>query len=94
MCLLFQFDWRRYLNMLFNDTSVVLNPKIDMAIITDLEYVKKLSVLLNKTDDVTIGTLFFFFLLLLRPNQLKCPYRKILVVEDFFEHGRQHEKRV
>ncbi|XP_019873240.1 neprilysin-4 [Aethina tumida] len=81
------FDWRRYLNMLFNDTSVVLNPKIDMAIITDLEYVKKLSVLLNKTDDVTIEKYLWWRIFLSTAGNTKNEFRKLEfnLLQDFFD---------
>lgn len=43
------------MNIVFNDTTVTLDPKKDTAILLDLPYLQRLSVLLRQTNKLILG---------------------------------------
>lgn len=45
------------MNIVFNDTTVTLNPKKDTAILLDLPYLQRISTLLRQTNKLTLGKL-------------------------------------
>ncbi|CAB3241292.1 unnamed protein product [Arctia plantaginis] len=47
-------DWKRYLELVFSNTSVELHPNTDRVIVMDLPYLQKLSILLSDTKPVII----------------------------------------
>ncbi|XP_063929574.1 neprilysin-4-like [Zophobas morio] len=47
-------NWTRYLNIIFNDTTVILDRRNDTAILLDLPYLQKLSKLLKTSDRVIV----------------------------------------
>ncbi|KAG6447822.1 hypothetical protein O3G_MSEX005180 [Manduca sexta] len=47
-------DWEQYLNLVFANTSVTLDPQHDRVIVKDMPYLKRLSVLLNETKPIRI----------------------------------------
>lgn len=51
----FQVNWTRYMNIVFNDTTVTLLPKNDTAILLDLPYLQRMSALLRNTNKLMLG---------------------------------------
>ncbi|RZB40619.1 endothelin-converting enzyme 1-like, partial [Asbolus verrucosus] len=47
-------NWTRYMNTVFNDTTVVLHPQKDTAILLDLPYLQKLSKLIKKSNKLVL----------------------------------------
>lgn len=45
------------MNIVFNDTTVTLDPKKDTAILLDLPYLQRLSALLRQTNKLILGEL-------------------------------------
>lgn len=45
------------MNIVFNDTTVTLDPKKDTAILLDLQYLQRLSALLRQTNKLILGGL-------------------------------------
>lgn len=53
---LFQWNWTRYVEAVFENTNVTINPAVDRVIVVDLQYLQKLPLLLSITPPATIGT--------------------------------------
>lgn len=51
----FQHDWQKYIDLVFANTSVVLDQNEDRVIVMDLPYLQKLAVVLAETDPLVIG---------------------------------------
>ncbi|XP_026491729.2 neprilysin-4-like [Vanessa tameamea] len=49
-----QHDWQKYIDLVFSNTSIVLDQNQDRVTVMDLPYLHKLSALLADTDPVTI----------------------------------------
>lgn len=49
-----QHDWQKYIDLVLAETNVTLDQDLDRVIVMDLPYLQKLSILLEKTEPVTI----------------------------------------
>ncbi|KAF2882511.1 hypothetical protein ILUMI_23672 [Ignelater luminosus] len=47
-------NWTRYMNIVFNDTNVVLNQRNDTAILLDLPYLQRIAWLLKNTNHIML----------------------------------------
>lgn len=54
--MLFQWNWTRYVEAVYENTNVTINPAVDRVIVVDLQYFQKLPLLLSITPPATIGT--------------------------------------
>ena len=49
-----QWNWTKYLESVFENTNVTINPTVDRVILIDLQYLQKLPLLLSITQPATI----------------------------------------
>lgn len=52
---LFQWNWTKYLEAVFDNTNVTIDTKMDRVIVMDLKYLQELPKLLTVTPFATIG---------------------------------------
>ncbi|KAH0952283.1 hypothetical protein HN011_005253 [Eciton burchellii] len=50
-----EWNWTTYIQAVFEDTNVTINPTVDRVIVTDLRYLQELPVLLSVTPSITIA---------------------------------------
>lgn len=65
---LFQWNWTKYLEAVFDNTNVTIDTKMDRVIVMDLKYLQELPKLLTVTPFATIGIYQLFYCKILDIN--------------------------